>query len=60
MTLLPLDANVGEGSQHSQARMVGGRNFLRDAEARGFAEPGSAKIKAQLGDQPEHQAPASE
>ncbi len=25
--VFPLDANVGEGSQHSQARMVGRRNF---------------------------------
>jgi hypothetical protein len=24
---LPLDANVGEGGQHSQARMVGGEIF---------------------------------
>ena len=27
MTLLPLDANVGEGGQHSQARMVGEEIF---------------------------------
>jgi hypothetical protein len=26
-TVFPLDANVGEGRQHSQARMVGRRNF---------------------------------
>ena len=26
-TVLPLDANVGEGGQHSQARMVGGEIF---------------------------------
>jgi hypothetical protein len=25
--VLPLEANVGEGGQHSQARMVGRRNF---------------------------------
>ncbi len=25
--VFPLEANVGEGGQHSQARMVGGRNF---------------------------------
>ena len=38
----------------------GWRNFLRAAGAREPAEPESAKTKAQLGDQPEHQAPASE
>ena len=27
MALLPLDANVSEGGQHSQARMVGGEIF---------------------------------
>jgi hypothetical protein len=25
--VFPLEANVGEGGQHFQARMVGGRNF---------------------------------
>lgn len=59
MVLLPLDANVGKGDQHSQARMVGGEIFFRAAGARGFAEPESAKITAQLGDQPEHHVPAS-
>ena len=58
--VLPPEANVGEGRQHSQARMVGGGNFLRDARAREFAEPESAKTKAQLRDRPDHRAPASE
>ena len=40
--------------------MVGEKIFLSNAEARGFAKPESAKIKAQLGDPPEHQVPASE
>ena len=60
MALLPLDANVGEGSQHSQARMVGGRNFLSNAGAREPAQPASAKPKAQLADRPNHQVPTSE
>jgi hypothetical protein len=47
--VLPLDANVGEGRQHSQARMVGRRKFLRAARAKEFAKPESAKAKAQLG-----------
>jgi len=39
----------------------GWRNFLRAAGAREFVEPPeSAKTKAQLGDPPEHQVPASE
>ena len=38
----------------------GWRNFLRDARAREFAEPESAKIKVQLGDRPDRRAPASE
>jgi len=38
----------------------GWRNFLRAAAAREFAEPESAKTKAQLGDPPEHRASASE
>jgi hypothetical protein len=42
---LPLDANVSEGGQHSQARMVGGEIFLRALRAREPAEPGSAKTK---------------
>ena len=58
--LLPLKAKVGEGRQHSQARMVGKGKFFRDARAREFAEPESAKTKDPLGDQPDHQAPASE
>jgi hypothetical protein len=31
--VLPLEVNVGEGGQHSQARMVGRRKFLRAARA---------------------------
>ena len=58
--VLPLEANVGEGRQHSQARMVGQGKFLRDARARGFAEPESAKTKAPPGDRPDHRTPASE
>jgi hypothetical protein len=58
--VLPLEANVGEGGQHSQARMVGQGKFLRDARAREFAEPESAQTTAQLGDRPDHRAPASE
>jgi hypothetical protein len=60
MALLPLDANVGEGGQHSQARMVGRGKFLRDARAREFAELESAKTKAQLRDRQDHHTPASE
>ena len=60
MALSPLDANVGEGGQHSQARMVGGENFFRAAGAREPAEPESAKPKAQLGDRPNHRVPTSE
>lgn len=58
--VLPLEANVGEGGQHSQARMVGEGTFLRDARAREFAEPESAKTKPQLRDRPGRRAPASE
>jgi hypothetical protein len=57
---LPLEANVGEGGQHSQSRMVGRRKFVRDARAREFAESESARTKAQLGDRPDRRAPASE
>jgi hypothetical protein len=53
---LPLEANVGEGGQHSQARMVGRRKFLRAAKAREFAEPESVQTKAQHGDWADHQA----
>jgi len=60
MALLPLEANVGESRQHSQARMVGRGKFLRDARAREFAEPESAKTKAQLRDRQDHHTPASE
>jgi hypothetical protein len=58
--VLPLEANVGEGGQHSQARMVGRRKFLRAAEARGYAEPESAQTKVQLGDRADQQAPTIE
>jgi len=58
--VLPLEANVGEGGQHSQARMVGNGKFLRDARAREFAEPESAKTKAQLLDRSDRHAPTSE
>ena len=40
--------------------MVGRRKFLRDAGAKEFAEPESAKSKAQLPDRSDHHAPASE
>jgi len=40
--------------------MVGGEDFFSDEGAREPAELESAKIKAQLGDQPEHQVPTSE
>src|SRR5437879_12891793 len=52
--VLPLEANVGESRQHSQARMVGRGKFLRDARAREFAEPESAKTKAQVRNRHEH------
>src|SRR6266481_1665504 len=58
--VFPLEANVGEGSQHSQARMVGRRKFLRAARAKEFAEPESAKTKIQLADRSVHRTPASE
>src|SRR5208283_4709461 len=58
--VFPLEANVGEGGQHSQARMVGGRKFLRAAGAKEFAEPESAKSKAQLPDRSDHRAPTTE
>ena len=35
-------------------------NFFKDAGARGFAAPESAKTKAQLRDRPDRRAPASE
>jgi len=38
----------------------GWKNFLSNAKARGFAEPESAKTKAQPGGQSDHQVPASE
>ena len=46
--VLPLEVNVEESRQHSQARMVGRGKFFRDAGAREFAEPESAKTMAQL------------
>ena len=58
--VFPLDANVGKDGQHSQARMVGRRKFLRAARARGFAEPESAKTKAQLPARSDHHASTSE
>jgi hypothetical protein len=58
--VLPLEVNVGEGRQHSQARMVGKGKFLRYARARGFAKPDSAKTTPQLGDRLDHRAPAME
>jgi hypothetical protein len=58
--VFPLDANVGEGRQHSQARMVGRRKFLKAARAKEFAEPESAKTKAQLADRSDHHAPTTE
>src|SRR5467141_20788 len=58
--VFPLEANVGEGSQHSQARMVGRRKFLRAARAKEFAEPESAKTKAQRVDRSVHGTPATE
>ncbi len=58
--VLPLAANVGEGRQHSQARMVGRRKFLRAARAKEFAKPESAKAKAQLNDRRDRHASASE
>jgi hypothetical protein len=58
--VFPLDANVGKDDQHSQARMVGRRKFLRAARAKEFAEPESAKTKAQLPDRSDHHAPTSE
>ena len=58
--VFPLEANVGEGGQHFQARMVGRREFLRAAGAREFAKPESAKSKAQLPDRSDHRAPTTE
>jgi hypothetical protein len=58
--VFPLEANVGGGRQHSQARMVGRRKFLKAARAKEFAEPESAKTKAQLADRSDHRTPASE
>lgn len=40
--------------------MVGRGKFFRDARAREFAEPESAKTMAQLGDRPDYRAPANE
>jgi len=40
--------------------MVGREKFFRDARAREFAEPESAKTMAQLGDRPDYRAPANE
>ena len=40
--------------------MVGRENFFRDARAREFAEPESAKTMGQLGDRPDYRAPANE
>jgi len=57
--VLPLGANVGESRQYSQARMVGRGKFLRDARAREFAEPKSAKTKAQLRNRQDHHTPAA-
>jgi len=48
--VLPLEVNVGEGRQHSQAKDGGQGKILRYARAREFAEPDSAKTTAQLGD----------
>ena len=58
--VFPLEANVGEGGQHSQARMVGRGKFLRAAGAKEFAESESAKTKAQLHDRADHHAPTTE
>ena len=57
--VFPLEVNVGKDGQHSQARMVGRRKFLRAAGAREFAEPESAKSKAQLPDRSDHRAPTT-
>src|SRR5438309_1905555 len=40
--------------------MVGREKFFRDARAREFAEPESAKTMAQLGDRTDYRAPANE
>ena len=40
--------------------MVGRGKFFRDARAREFAEPESAKTMAQLGDRTDYRAPANE
>ena len=40
--------------------MVGRGKFLRDARAREFAEPESAKTMAQLDDRPDYRARANE
>lgn len=58
--VFPLEARVGRDGQHSQARMVGRRKFLRAARAKEFAESESAKRKAQLPDRSEHRAPTTE
>ena len=56
----PPETSVGEGHQRSQARMVGARNFLRGAGARGLAESESPQTKAQRSDQPDLWVPANE
>jgi hypothetical protein len=58
--VLEMFRRVGEGHQHFQARMVGGKGFLRAVEAREFAKLKSAKSKAQLADRSDHHAPTSE
>ena len=56
--VLPPETSVGEGRQPFQGTMVGGKHFLRDAGARGFAEPELAKTK--LRDSPDRPVPANE
>src|SRR6267142_339096 len=58
--------SFASGSEHRRkwsaflGKDGGWSNFLSAAGARGFAEPESAKTKAQLGGRPDRRAPASE
>jgi hypothetical protein len=58
--VLPLEAERRRLLPAFPGKDGGWRNFLRAARAREFAKPESARTKAQLGDQRDRRAPASE
>jgi len=58
--LLPPEPSVEAGRRQSQARMVGGRVFLKDAWARVFAEPELSRPMVQLRQDPHGHNPANE